>query len=168
MFGREKERKRHIKLKVVHLPWGSWCLCVQAATLTLSIVRCMGCLVSLEISGPAWYGSWIKQTLHSCLFSLLNRTSQDSPDSKESPSLPSVGNAVKSNPEEPGRVGGRAHTKLKSPGSLFGQAFRSSPWKLLGYSFLLVLRQLEIASWVGSKRNFQVIEIFPMIEQIIL
>lgn len=127
----------------------------------------VSCLLG-NLRGPAWYSSWIKQTLHSCLFSLLNRTSQGSPDSKESPPRPSVGNTVKSKSwvRKSGRT--RTHTKLKSLSSLFGQAFRSSPWKLLGYSFLLVLRQLEIASWVGSKLNFQVIEIFPMIVQIIL
>lgn len=57
------------------------------------------------------------------------------------------------------RVGGLEPTKLKFQFTLVRHA--SSTWTLLGHSYPWVLWQLDIAPWVGSKRSFQVIKVFP-------
>lgn len=81
-------------------------------------MRLVAYLSPLEIS-EVLHDMAVKQSLHGCSFSLLNRTSQGSSDSREIPLYPSDGRQYRSqceipNPGEPGRVGGPEPTKLKS------------------------------------------------------
>lgn len=71
-----RKRKSHSRLKVAHFPWRAAAVSAGRHPKRKCQVSCEVCGASFplgSLSGLTWRGGLGKQSLHGCVFSLLNR-----------------------------------------------------------------------------------------------